>query len=96
MNKFAAVTVAFLAAVAFGAPVHALDRPPQFVAIAFDNCTELERWQELSDFAGELNKEEGISPIIADAEYAVWSPYEAYEAASDLTAFLEGERASRA
>ncbi len=33
------------------------DRPPQFVAIAFDNCTELERWQELSDFAAEINRD---------------------------------------
>jgi 2,3-bisphosphoglycerate-dependent phosphoglycerate mutase len=39
-------------------PARAADRPPQFVAIAFDNCTELERWQELSDFAAELNKDD--------------------------------------
>lgn len=32
-------------------------RPPQFIAIAFDNCTELERWQELSDFAAEMNRD---------------------------------------
>ncbi|HEY7457444.1 MAG TPA: polysaccharide deacetylase family protein [Xanthobacteraceae bacterium] len=31
------------------------DRPPQFVAISFDNCGELERWQELSDFLREMN-----------------------------------------
>jgi peptidoglycan/xylan/chitin deacetylase (PgdA/CDA1 family) len=34
----------------------AADRPPQFIAIAFDNCTELSRWQELSDFAKEMNQ----------------------------------------
>lgn len=34
----------------------AVDRPPQFVAIAFDNCTELDRWQEWTDFAAELNR----------------------------------------
>jgi len=34
----------------------AVERPPQFVAIAFDNCTELERWQEWSDFTAELNR----------------------------------------
>jgi peptidoglycan/xylan/chitin deacetylase (PgdA/CDA1 family) len=34
-----------------------VERPPQFVVMAFDNCTELERWQELSDFAAELNKD---------------------------------------
>jgi len=32
-------------------------RPPQFIAIAFDNCTELERWQEWSDFAAEMNRD---------------------------------------
>src|SRR5262249_34893197 len=29
----------------------------QFIVMAFDNCTELERWQELTDFAAELNKD---------------------------------------
>jgi peptidoglycan/xylan/chitin deacetylase (PgdA/CDA1 family) len=39
-------------------PVQAgVDRPPQFVVMAFDNCTELERWRELTDFAAELNKD---------------------------------------
>jgi peptidoglycan/xylan/chitin deacetylase (PgdA/CDA1 family) len=31
------------------------NRPPQFVSISFDNCGELERWQELSDFLREMN-----------------------------------------
>ena len=39
------------------APAGAVDRPPQFIVMAFDNCTELERWQELTDFAAELNKD---------------------------------------
>jgi peptidoglycan/xylan/chitin deacetylase (PgdA/CDA1 family) len=34
-----------------------VDRPPQFVVMAFDNCTELERWQELTDFAAEINRD---------------------------------------
>lgn len=34
-----------------------VDRPPQFIAIAFDNCTELERWQELSEFAADMNRD---------------------------------------
>ena len=39
-------------------PVRAgVDRPPQFVVMAFDNCTELERWQELTDFAAEMNRD---------------------------------------
>jgi peptidoglycan/xylan/chitin deacetylase (PgdA/CDA1 family) len=29
-------------------------RPPQFVAIAFDNCGEIERWREWRDFAAEM------------------------------------------
>jgi hypothetical protein len=40
------------------APARAgVDRPPQFIVMAFDNCTELERWQELTDFAAEMNKD---------------------------------------
>jgi hypothetical protein len=35
----------------------AVDRPPQFVVMAFDNCTELDRWQEFVDFAAEMNKD---------------------------------------
>ena len=39
-------------------PAHAeVARPPQFVVMAFDNCTELERWQELNDFAADMNKD---------------------------------------
>jgi peptidoglycan/xylan/chitin deacetylase (PgdA/CDA1 family) len=34
-----------------------IERPPQFVLMAFDNCTELERWQEWSDFAAEMNRD---------------------------------------
>jgi peptidoglycan/xylan/chitin deacetylase (PgdA/CDA1 family) len=33
----------------------AVDRPPQFVVVSFDNCSELERWQHLSDFLDELD-----------------------------------------
>jgi hypothetical protein len=35
----------------------AVERPPQFVAIAFDNCTENERWREWTDFAAEMNRD---------------------------------------
>jgi peptidoglycan/xylan/chitin deacetylase (PgdA/CDA1 family) len=37
------------------APARAVERPPQFVIMAFDNCTELERWKELSEFAADMN-----------------------------------------
>jgi len=47
-----------LIASALALPAQAgVDRPPQFVVMAFDNCTELERWQELTDFAAEMNKD---------------------------------------
>ncbi len=47
-----------LLAAAVAVPAWAgVDRPPQFIVMAFDNCTELERWQELTDFAAEMNKD---------------------------------------
>ncbi len=36
---------------------HAVERPPQFIAIAFDNCTENERWQDWTDFAADMNRD---------------------------------------
>lgn len=54
-KSVSAVSLLLIAGIAF--PAFAIDRPPQFIAIAFDNCTELSRWQELSDFAKELNKD---------------------------------------
>ena len=40
------------------APAQAgVERPPQFVVMAFDNCTELDRWQEFTDFAAQMNKD---------------------------------------
>jgi peptidoglycan/xylan/chitin deacetylase (PgdA/CDA1 family) len=49
--------IAFILAAVAAAimPAGAVERPPQFVAIAFDNCTELERWQELIEFAAAMN-----------------------------------------
>jgi hypothetical protein len=40
--------------------VAGVDRPPQYVLMAFDNCTELDRWQELSDFSSRMNKNADI------------------------------------
>jgi hypothetical protein len=80
-RTFVAATAA---ALALGATLPAqagVDRPPQFVVMAFDNCTELERWQDLTDFAAEMNKDgdrvhftffiSGIN-FIADASRAVY------------------------
>jgi len=73
--------VALLAIVPLCAPAQAVERPPQFVAIAFDNCTELERWRELADFAATLNRDgdrlhftffvSGVN-FIADADRSVY------------------------
>ena len=49
--------IMLLAAGWFVAAQAGVERPPQFVVMAFDNCTELERWQELTDFAAEMNKD---------------------------------------
>ena len=51
----------------YAVPTHAgVDRPPQFIVMAFDNCTELERWQELTDFAAEMNR--GFGPPLRELE----------------------------
>jgi hypothetical protein len=51
------VSVAFVALGVVGVQAApALERPPQLIAIAFDNCTENERWHDWSDFAGEMNR----------------------------------------
>jgi peptidoglycan/xylan/chitin deacetylase (PgdA/CDA1 family) len=53
-------TLCVLMAVVSSASAHAsTDRPPQFVAVSFDNCGELDRWKEISDFLGEANAGRG-------------------------------------
>jgi peptidoglycan/xylan/chitin deacetylase (PgdA/CDA1 family) len=53
-------TLCVLMAGAWWSLAHALtDRPPQFVAVSFDNCGELDRWKEIADFLGEMNKDGG-------------------------------------
>jgi len=46
----------FFIAGAISTTAFAVDRPPQFVTIAFDNCAELSRWEELSDFDKEMKR----------------------------------------
>ncbi len=38
-------------------PADQVERPPQFVMLAFDNCSELERWQDLAKFSAEMNRD---------------------------------------
>ncbi len=49
MKKFAAVLTSTRGRKSVFRTARAgVERPPQFVAMAFDNCTELERWKEMS------------------------------------------------
>jgi len=51
-----ALAAAFL--IAGVAPAAAeVARPPQYVVMAFDNCTEIERWRELTEFAADMNRD---------------------------------------
>jgi peptidoglycan/xylan/chitin deacetylase (PgdA/CDA1 family) len=53
-----AVTAAYGQAAQIRAQIDTqVERPPQFVMLAFDNCTELERWRDLADFASEMNRD---------------------------------------
>jgi hypothetical protein len=53
-----ALLVALLCVTSVGAQAQApVERPPQFVLMAFDNCTELERWQDWADFAADINRD---------------------------------------
>lgn len=35
----------------------AAERPPQFIVFSYDNCTELDRWRELTSFTEEMNRD---------------------------------------
>jgi peptidoglycan/xylan/chitin deacetylase (PgdA/CDA1 family) len=75
------------------APARAVERPPQFVIMAFDNCTELERWKELSEFAAEMNGSgkplhftffvSGVN-FIADDKASVYEPPNRRRGASQI------------
>ncbi|MGA8614698.1 MAG: hypothetical protein WB760_24110 [Xanthobacteraceae bacterium] len=75
------------------APSRAVERPPQFVVMAFDNCTELERWKELSEFAADMNRSgeplhftffvSGIN-FIADDKADLYQPPNARRGASQI------------
>src|SRR3990170_1442751 len=55
-NQAAIFLAAVFAAASPGALSAAMERPPQFVLFSFDNCTEIERWRELSEFQEEMDK----------------------------------------
>lgn len=38
-------------------PTSAGTKPPQFVVISFDNCTEIDRWQQLTDFLDVMDQQ---------------------------------------
>jgi hypothetical protein len=45
--------------------------------------------------ASDLAREEEVALLTSKAEYSVWSPHDAHEAAAALSAFLEREKAAR-
>jgi peptidoglycan/xylan/chitin deacetylase (PgdA/CDA1 family) len=57
MKRCAAILAILAADCLFSMARAGVDRPPQFIVMGFDNCTELDRWKELSDFAAEMNKD---------------------------------------
>lgn len=52
MFKSLSLTLSFLIA---SAPAIAVERPPQFVLLAFDNCQENQSWKQVSDFLDQMN-----------------------------------------
>jgi peptidoglycan/xylan/chitin deacetylase (PgdA/CDA1 family) len=78
MKRFAGA-LACMVAIASHSPADAADRPPQFVAIAFDNCTELERWQELSDFSRALGDRAHFTFFVSGINYLSNDKHNAYE-----------------
>ena len=84
------------------APAQAsVDRPPQFIVMGFDNCTELERWQELTDFAAELNKGGDrvhftfLSAAAISSPTPVETSMKAHTSAGAIRASTSAARASR-
>ena len=55
LRGFVAMLGAGMALSAVSVHADEVARPPQFVMLAFDNCTELTRWQDLSDFAAAMD-----------------------------------------
>jgi len=53
-----------------------------------------EKLQLMTWLADQLTREEGVSPLISGADYAVWTPYGSYEAAAELDAFLDRKKAT--
>ena len=55
MRTLSFLFIALLGIASSATPALALDRPPQFVMLAFDNCQENGTWQEISDFVDQMN-----------------------------------------
>jgi peptidoglycan/xylan/chitin deacetylase (PgdA/CDA1 family) len=56
--RVSAAALGLVLASGLAAPAWAeVERPPQLVVMAFDNCTELERWRELTEFADDMNRD---------------------------------------
>jgi hypothetical protein len=63
---------------------------PSVSALSHTEKLQLMQW-----LAEQVTKEEGIPVVLPAIEYPIWSPYDSFEAAAVLSAFLEQERASQ-
>jgi hypothetical protein len=63
---------------------------PSVSALPHSEKLQLMQW-----LAEQVTREEGIPVILPDIEYPVWSPYDSFEAAATLSAFLAQEKATQ-
>lgn len=52
----------------------------------------VEKLRAMQFLIGEIAREEAISPFVPGADYPVWSPYEAFDAAATLQNLLEQDQ----
>jgi hypothetical protein len=54
----------------------------------------IEKLRIVQFLIGEIAREEALQPLIPGADYTIWSPYDAYEAATTLQDLLEQDKQS--
>ncbi|MGH9843076.1 MAG: hypothetical protein ACREEM_30420 [Blastocatellia bacterium] len=51
-----------------------------------------EKLRAVQFLIGEIASEEALAPLVPGADYPIWSPYEAFEAAATLHELLEQDK----
>jgi hypothetical protein len=82
--RIASLTLAFAFGI-LGTPLHAVERPPQFVAISFDNCGELDRWRELSDFLEVAGPKINFTFFVSGTNFLPYAQRHRYRAPGQAT-----------